>query len=291
MTAIRTVIVGVAFIGATLLLTQAAPAAPSATRKLGSVGRGDGVAADMPTSETRATTDAGRARACAAGMVEVKGSYCARLEQTCVKWIGKDGKKQDRCAEYAPGTRCLDAPGATRAKHFCIDQHEYPNKVGEKPVVAVTWEEARDTCASVGKRLCGSEEWTVACEGPEHLPYPTGYTRDKNACNVDKPYIVPNNAKYSNLATRAEEVTRVDQRAPSGANQACVSAYGAFDMVGNVDEWVVNERGSANQAPYRSGLKGGYWGPVRNRCRPMTTAHNQWHSGYQVGFRCCSDAK
>ena len=34
----------------------------------------------------------------------------------------------------------------------------------------------------------------------------------------------------------------------------------------------------------------GYWGPVRNRCRPMTTDHNMWHSGYQIGFRCCAGA-
>jgi hypothetical protein len=62
-------------------------------------------------------------------------------------------------------------------------------------------------------------------------------------------------------------------------------------MAGNVDEWVVNERGSTTTTPYISGLKGGYWGPVRNRCRPMTTDHNQWHSGYQIGFRCCVDAR
>jgi len=22
----------------------------------------------------------------------------------------------------------------------------------------------------------------------------------------------------------------------------------------------------------------------------MTTDHNMWHSGYQIGFRCCADA-
>ncbi len=43
------------------------------------------------------------------------------------------------------------------------------------------------------------------------------------------------------------------------------------------------------EAGYVSGLKGGYWGPVRDRCRPMTTDHNQWHTGYQIGFRCCED--
>jgi hypothetical protein len=56
-------------------------------------------------------------------------------------------------------------------------------------------------------------------------------------------------------------------------------------MTGNVDEWVVNESGQ----PYKSGLKGGYWGPVRDRCRPMTTVHAEGFSFYQIGFRCCSD--
>ncbi|MEO6572634.1 MAG: hypothetical protein ABIP89_02255, partial [Polyangiaceae bacterium] len=36
-------------------------------------------------------------------------------------------------------------------------------------------------------------------------------------------------------------------------------------------------------------LKGGYWGPVRDRCRPSTTAHNEDFIFYQIGFRCCGD--
>jgi sulfatase modifying factor 1 len=37
-------------------------------------------------------------------------------------------------------------------------------------------------------------------------------------------------------------------------------------------------------------LKGGYWGPVRDRCRPMTIAHDENFAFYQIGFRCCSEA-
>ena len=58
-------------------------------------------------------------------------------------------------------------------------------------------------------------------------------------------------------------------------------------MTGNVDEWVVNESGK----PFKSGSKGGYWGPVRARCRPMTTGHAENFPFYQTGFRCCADAK
>jgi hypothetical protein len=70
-----------------------------------------------------------------------------------------------------------------------------------------------------------------------------------------------------------------------------VSPYGVYDMTGNVDEWVLNEDGSIMGPEYESGLKGGYWARVRNRCRPMTTDHNRWHSGYQIGYRCCSNAQ
>jgi sulfatase modifying factor 1 len=57
-------------------------------------------------------------------------------------------------------------------------------------------------------------------------------------------------------------------------------------MTGNVDEWVVNV--SQFGQPYVSGLKGGYWGPVRTRCRPMTTGHEQTFRYYETGFRCCT---
>jgi hypothetical protein len=61
-------------------------------------------------------------------------------------------------------------------------------------------------------------------------------------------------------------------------------------MTGNVDEWVVNEHPDPDKEIDISGLKGGYFGPIRARCRPMTNSHNRWFRFYQVGFRCCADA-
>ena len=49
------------------------------------------------------------------------------------------------------------------------------------------------------------------------------------------------------------------------------------------------ERDVGFYRPYVSGLKGGYWGPVKTRCRPMTTVHDPNFHYYQVGFRCCED--
>jgi formylglycine-generating enzyme required for sulfatase activity len=147
-----------------------------------------------------------------------------------------------------------------------------------------------ERCTRTGKRLCTSSEWELACEGPERLPYATGYTRDASRCNFDRPNIVADNDALANPRTRDVEFARVDQREPSGWRPDCVSYYGVHDMTGNVDEWVQNDSGFFEKPPYRSALKGGYWGKVRNRCRPTTTDHNEWHNGYQVGFRCCTES-
>jgi formylglycine-generating enzyme required for sulfatase activity len=57
-------------------------------------------------------------------------------------------------------------------------------------------------------------------------------------------------------------------------------------MTGNVDEWTA----SVHREGYRSVFKGGYWGPVRARCRASTRAHDEEFYFYQQGFRCCADA-
>jgi len=217
--------------------------------------------------------------ACPGDMVAVEGDYCPYVEQRCIRWI--DFKSAMRCAEFAPSAPCRMK---TTHKKFCIDRYEWPNRAGAIPQYMTSWKEARAACNAVGKRLCTDSEWTLACEGPERLPYPYGLKRDANACNIDKPHDFPDPVKVYDEKTQAAELARLDRREPAGSHAQCVSAYGAVDMVGNVDEWVVNETGD----PFRSGLKGGYWGPVKNRCRPMTVAHEETFRYYQIGFRCCS---
>jgi hypothetical protein len=231
-----------------------------------------------------ATPDLGTVGNCPDGMLEVEGDWCPEVDQKCLRYIDPEGVFPRRCAEFAPTSKCI---GKTTKKHFCIDRFEYPNKAGENPVVMKTWYEARDTCSGLGKRLCGDSEWTVACEGQDRLPYPYGYDRNADACNIDKPHPDVNEKALgsSDPKVRDAEAKRLWQGEPSGSRSSCVSPYGVFDMTGNVDEWVVNESGQ----PFKSGLKGGYWGPVRDRCRPETTVHAEGFSFYQIGFRCCSD--
>ncbi len=101
--------------------------------------------------------------------------------------------------------------------------------------------------------LCSDTEWTLACEGEERRPYPygNGYERDERACNIDKPYIWPDAEKVYGAKTSAAELARLDQREPSGVARGRVSPYGVHDMVGNVDEWVVNVS-QAGKPPFQS---------------------------------------
>ena len=227
--------------------------------------------------------------ACPPEMVEVEGDYCPWVEQRCLKWL--DPATQLQCAEFAKGPNDGTCSTKTQHQRFCVDRYEWPNRLGALPTYMASWTEAKASCEAIGKRLCSDEEWTLACEGPSRQPYPygDGYVRDDRACNVDKPYINPEPEKMFDPRTQAEELARLDQREPSGSRSACVSPYGVHDMVGNVDEWVLNR--SQGGKPFMSGLKGGYWGPVRTRCRPMTTAHDESFKYYQIGFRCCGDAR
>jgi sulfatase modifying factor 1 len=227
---------------------------------------------------------------CPDGMVSVDGDYYPVVGHLCRERI--EGLVE-RCGEYARGAA---VEGRAEHKHFCVDRFEYPNLEGVRPVVMVSWTEAKAACAAEGKRLCTASEWTLACEGSERLPYPYGYRRDSTACNIDRPHPTPDENALVSSRSVSGEVARLDQRVASGEMARCKSPFGAQDMTGNVDEWVVNERhfgpppADGSERPFISALKGGYWGPVRNRCRATTTAHNESFRYYQVGFRCCGDS-
>lgn len=246
--------------------------------------------------EDPSVTDAreGTRGACGPGMVEVRGPMkddggwfaVDGLQQlTCTRWLNRTFPA--RCAEYdADAWRARARPIKTRPMHFCIDRFEYPNRAGANPVVMVDWYEANTLCAGEGKRLCTEDEWTFACEGEEATPYPNGYARDAAACVIDRPW-----RPWTRFGRRTAPATlhlldTLWQGEPSGSRPACRSAAGVYDLTGNIDEWTRSSRPGTRP----SVLKGGYWGPVRARCRPATRAHNESHRFYQQGLRCCGDA-
>jgi formylglycine-generating enzyme required for sulfatase activity len=69
---------------------------------------------------------------------------------------------------------------------------------------------------------------------------------------------------------------------PTGNELSCTNAYGVYDMVGNVHEWI--DDGS---------FRGGYYLDTQQNnegCDYVTTAHATWYHDYSIGFRCCADA-
>ncbi|MFC1643395.1 formylglycine-generating enzyme family protein [Myxococcota bacterium] len=228
-------------------------------------------------------------------MLEVEGLYCTHLLHRCVKGgrthTGRASPEPVPyyCDAYQVGlARCL---GHEEKKHFCIDQYEYPNQPGAIPMVMVSWYDAKELCERQGKRLCGDDEWTLACEGPERLPYPYGWKRDRTACNIDKRWLKPNDGILGDRSRPPEqlqaELDRLSKRVPSGSMPGCQSPYGVMDMGGNVDEWAVNV--TLQGKPFKSIFKGGHWmGGARNRCRPVTARHDETTAYYAQGFRCCA---
>jgi hypothetical protein len=248
-----------------------------------------------PPGEDPAVTDAaeGNRGACPVGMIEVQGKMKTAgmmdelQKQYCTKWINRNFP--ERCAQFDKD-RWLAASKSfpTRDMHFCIDRYEFPNRKGEYPLILINWVEAGDLCKSANKRLCSENEWTFACEGEEARPYPygDGYTRDANACVVDatwRPYNPVAFAQRDGDPMKAE-LDKLWQGTPSGQRTGCKSVFGVYDMTGNIDEWTKSSQGGRPSV-----LKGGYWGPVRTRCRPSTRAHGEMHVFYQQGVRCCAD--
>jgi formylglycine-generating enzyme len=227
------------------------------------------------------------------GMVRVDTTFCPDVERRCLDNEHEAINNLDICHAFARPEHCRLRP---RRIAFCIDRYEYPNQSGAHPAWMLDWYKAQATCESKGKRLCYASEWTAACEGPEHSPFPYGWERDHNKCNIDNFFIEPKkwpNGAFLFYSRDAKialgELARLDQSVASGAFDGCTSGFGVHDLTGNVDEWVISDVAPREKSLW-AGLKGGAWGHVRSQCRPTTYSHDPGFSYYFVGFRCCSDA-
>jgi formylglycine-generating enzyme required for sulfatase activity len=220
------------------------------------------------------------AAVCPEGMRLVEGMHYEQVQRLCTSY------RLNHCYSFFPGILAQEATATPVS--VCMDELEWPNHEGAVPEVMMRFVEAEKSCASVGKRLCTEFEWELACEGPETLPWPYGYTYDPTACNTAKEFIPYSEAKLSSeeRKVREGEVWRVWQGERSGARPSCSSAFGVRDLVGNVEEWVVTSR---PQWPYRSSLKGGFWSKPWSHCRGTNDSHGPMFRYYEIGFRCCKD--
>ncbi|GAC1377379.1 MAG: hypothetical protein NVSMB47_22340 [Polyangiales bacterium] len=167
-----------------------------------------------------------------------------------------------------------------------------PNVV---PQAYISKHQAEAACVDAGKRLCTSQEWVSACEGPSGTLYPYGATENPKACNTQGHS--PLRRMFGSIGRMAFGLTAMNHPklnqmpgtvARTGAFDKCTNDYGVFDMVGNLHEWTADEQGITGV------FRGGYYLDTHvngKGCGYATTAHGPWYHDYSTGFRCCKDAQ
>ena len=152
-----------------------------------------------------------------------------------------------------------------------------PDK-GLFPVVYITWNDADAYCKSVGKRLPTEEEWEKAARGADGRGYPWGNEWREKSANV-----------YESGPSKPVAV---------GQFSNDVSPYGAYDMLGNVQEWTgswyVTYKGNPKKDPHSGqqfrvvrGLSARYKGKLAH-----LWDRSAWVPSalYDFGCRCAKDA-
>ena len=147
---------------------------------------------------------------------------------------------------------------------FCIDRYEWPNRLKTRPQSNISVYQAMDSCFTIGKRLCTTDEWSLACGGVYNWKYPYGDTYESHAC-----------------------VTKDTASQESGAKPECRGYFNVYDMSGNLSEWT-DTRSKVNSYFYN--VMGGFWesGPQSSCFEPRYSYYPQ-NKHNPVGFRCCRD--
>ena len=112
------------------------------------------------------------------------------------------------------GTEFDDYAPCTDNGQNCANDIYAVSLAGVIPAAYITWFQAQEACANAGKRLPTSAEWQVAANGTPDAGPDNGTTD----CNTASTHAVSS----------------------TGSRSRCVSARGAFDMVGNLVEQVAD---------------------------------------------------
>jgi formylglycine-generating enzyme required for sulfatase activity len=154
----------------------------------------------------------------------------------------------------------------------------------ELPVVAVSWDAAKDYCQWAEKRLPTEAEWEKASGGDQSFRWPWGNDFVEKAANL-----MGEEDGYKFLA-------------PPGGVESGRSPYGLYDMAGNAAEWVADwyDADYYKTAPFKvpkgpeTGkfrvYRGGSWNDssvnARVAKRFMAAPHQ---TSAVIGFRCAKD--
>ena len=138
-----------------------------------------------------------------------------------------------------------------------------PPEIAGHPVVGVNWYDAYAYTRWAGTVLPTGQQWEKAARGPTGSTYPWGADFSTHCANV----------RESRLASTN----------PVGWYEAGISAYGAYDLCGNVWEWCAADPDSTG----RRQVRGGSFASPAHHADPATFSHrNASDHRVDVGFRC-----
>ena len=247
---------------------------------------------------------------CPSDMVSIAGRYCIdRFESTLVdaatgNTLSPDYPTTPNLLDFALGewATARSRTGTVQARAFPLPflsperlgkkiEPRAENRLGARPSGYVTGVVAESACAAAGKRLCILDEFVTACRGEDDTLFPYGDTYEDGVCNVFREEhpaaILHSNASIGHLDPR---LNRVDSKGKplfqrTGQSLACRSRWGndaAYDLAGNLDEWVAEGTGA---------FAGGFYSrSTRAGCDALVTAHPFSYLDYSTGVRCCRDA-
>ena len=160
----------------------------------------------------------------------------------------------EACEAEGPCT----APSTTDFDAYGWGLNRSTNDRSEHPQNGLQQQQAQDFCgwAALGGRLPSEAEWEYAVSGPQHRKYPWGES-PLPSCENDT-------AVYNAAGGIGGYGCGLGGTAPVGSKASGISAVGALDMAGNIDEWCVDcwhadyDGAPGNQGPWTDNCTGTY---------------------------------
>jgi len=269
---------------ATSSVAPSAPAVPTAPTKATSLGGGVKTVQDLSPTCTIPTENKGKSESpgvdgCPSGMVKVANFCVDRFEGTLVN----------------KGTGEPWSPYCSPGKGNAITNLKAVSLAGVIPQGYISGDQAAVACQNAEKHLCTQKEWLTACQGNTNNKFPYGNAEVPTQCNYGRahPDVKTAEAPNAKYDLTDPQVNKNYALSITGNFGNCATPQGAFEMTGNLQEWVNDGSGASPNL-----FGGGYYGATLQQviqqptpaigCGFQVVGHPSTHFDYSLGFRCCA---